>query len=333
VPEGAWTESPACEDYIAATDGVEGAGDLFGEFLRRFRDTLAVRGLTMGGWEEVGMEESGHRATTTTPNEALVGEGVRPYVWSNIWGGGTEDRAYRLANAGFDVVMSQATNFYFDMAYDKHPQEAGFYWAGFVDTEDPFAFVPFDLYKSADRTSMGQPIDPDSAFAGQAHLADSARSNILGLQGQLWGETLRSTERLEYMAVPRLLSLAERAWAPQPEWARLDERARLRTERTAAWSAFATRLGRRELPRLSLRHGDWAYRLPPPGGVVENDTLRANVALPGLPIRYTTDGSRPTAASPRYQGPTAVPDGAPIRLRTFDGYGRGGRPVTVSRSP
>jgi hypothetical protein len=95
--------------------------------------------------------------------------------------------------------------------------------ADFVDVHDPFAFVPFDLYKSADQTTMGHPIDPDTAFTNHVRLADSARSNILGLQGQLWAETLRSTERMEYMAVPRLLSLAERAWAPQPKWAALND--------------------------------------------------------------------------------------------------------------
>jgi hexosaminidase len=329
VPDGVWTESPVCEDYLARTAGVEDADDLFGHFLTRFRDTLAARGLTMAGWEEVGMTEASHQAATTTPNTALVDKGVRPYVWSNIWGGGTEDRAYRLANAGYDVVMSQATNFYFDMAYSKHPREAGYYWAGFVDVADPFRFVPFDLYKTPIRTTMGHPINPDTAFADHVRLADSARANIQGLQGQLWGETLRSTRRMEYMAVPRLLSLAERAWAPQPDWATMENIDRLRRRRASAWTAFANRLGRRELPRLSVRHPDWSYRLPPPGAVIENGRLKVNVSLPGLPVRYTTDGTRPTSASRRYRGPVSIDDGGTVKLRTFDTLGRGGRTVTV----
>ncbi len=332
VPEGVWTESPVCEDYIARTAGVDGPEDLFGHFLSRFRDTLATRGLTMAGWEEVGFQEADQQAATTTPNRDLVGEGVRPYVWSNIWGGGTEDRAYRLANAGYDVVMSQATNFYFDMAYTKHPREAGFYWSSFVDLQDPFAFVPFDLYKSADRTAMGHPIDPDTAFADAVRLADSARSNIMGLQGQLWGETLRSTRRMEYMAVPRLLSLAERAWAPQPKWATIEDVEALRQRRATAWNAFANRLGRRELPRLSARAPNWSYRLPPPGAVIENGRLNVNVGLPGLPVRYTTDGTRPTSASRRYREPVSVDEGATVKLRTFDTLGRGGRTVTLEAS-
>lgn len=176
---------------------------------------------------------------------------------------------------------------------------------------------------------MGIPIDPDTAFADHVGLADSARANILGMQGQLWGETLRSTDRMEYMAVPRLLSLAERAWAPQPDWAALEDANRRRAERARAWNEFANRLGQRELRRLGLRDPEWTYRLPPPGAVVTDDTLRARVSLPGLPIRYTTDGTTPTPSSPRYRGPVAVPPGTTIRLRTFDGQGRGSRTVKV----
>jgi hexosaminidase len=191
--------------------------------------------------------------------------------------------------------------------------------------------VPFDLYKSANRTGMGHPIDPDSAFADQVRLADSARAHIRGLQGQLWGETLHSTRRMEYMAVPRLITLAERAWAPQPLWATRGDIEQIREERAEAWSAFANRLGQRELPRLSVRHPTWSYRLPPPGAVVENGQLKVNVGLPGLPVRYTTDGSRPTSASARYTGPVSVDDDATIKLRTFDTLGRGSRTVTVRR--
>jgi hexosaminidase len=64
--------------------------------------------------------------------------------------------------------------------------------------------------------------------------------------------------------------------------------------------------------------------------VIENGTLRANVPFPGLEIRYTTDGSEPTAASPLYDGPVAVR--GEVRLRTFDTRGRGGREVRVGGS-
>ena len=36
--------------------------------------------------------------------------------------------------------------------------------------------------------------------------------NIIGMQGQLWSETVRSPSHLHYMVFPRMIALAERAW-------------------------------------------------------------------------------------------------------------------------
>ena len=73
-------------------------------------------------------------------------------------------------------------------------------------------------------------------------------------------------------------------------------------------------------------------KLPPPGAVIENGRLQVNVDLPGLLVRYTTDGTKPTSASHRYRGPVSVDEGATVKLRTFDTLGRGGRPVILEVS-
>src|SRR3546814_18154164 len=39
---------------------------------------------------------------------------------------------------------------------------------------------------------------------------------VAGLQAQLWSETIRTDAQVDYMLFPRLLALAERAWAPAP---------------------------------------------------------------------------------------------------------------------
>ncbi len=328
VPEGVWAGSPVCEAYIENTDGVEEPEDLFDHFLSRIYDMIAERGLSMKGWEEIALTEDGEERP---PNPRFVDQNVQTYAWQNVWGNGRPDRSYPLANAGYDVVMSHASNFYFGTTYSKHPAETGVYWAGFIDAKDPFIFMPLDLYKTGEQNIMGHPYNPKELAEDYEKLEPEAASNILGLQGQLWGEMLWSADRLEYMAMPRMISLAERAWARQPEWARIDDIEELRRERDEAWSAFAHRLGRRELPRLSLLDDDWSYRLPPPGGVIEDGMLKANVALPGLSIRYTTDGTAPTPESPRYTGPVSMSSSATVRLRTFDGQGRGSRTVSVQR--
>jgi hexosaminidase len=132
---------------------------------------------------------------------------------------------------------------------------------------------------------------------------------------------------MEYLVFPKLLGLAERAWAASPAWEQAeghDTRERLLG---AAWNEFANRLGQRELPRLCYLAGGVSYRLPLPGAVVEGGLLKASAAFPGLAIRYTTDGTEPTAGSTMYGGP--VPAEGTIKLKSFAASERGSRTSTV----
>ena len=76
--------------------------------------------------------------------------------------------------------------------------------------------------------------------------------------------------------------------------------------------------------------GGTLYRLPPPGAVIKNGHLEASTEYPGLVIRYTTDGSKPTARSTKYTGPTKV--SGTVTLSTFDTQGRASRAITVESS-
>lgn len=326
VPPGVWERSPACQALVASELGLSGTPDLFDYFLRRTAAIVDARGLTLAGWEEVALTNQSHATGPKEPNPEFVRSGFVPFVWNAVWGWGAEDLGYRLANAGYEVVLSNAGNLYFDLAYDNDPAEPGFYWAGFVATRTAWEFLPFDLFRTARRDLAGNPID-ESRYAEAARPSADGRRNIRGLQGQLWSETLVEPSRLEYMAFPRLLALAERAWVPEPAWSLIDDRAQREPALLDAWNEFANRLGQRELPRLDHLHGGIGYRLPVPGAVVKDGVLHANVSYPGMTIRYTTDGSVPTAHSPRYTEPVRVE--GPVSLRVFDTRGRGGRSVVV----
>lgn len=325
VPHGVWEQSPACEELMRRSGQVNSVDDLHDYFLRRFDDILDRHDLVTAGWEEIALHE---RNGQSVPNPAFVGAGFRPYVWNAVWGWGGEDNAYKLANAGYDVVISNAGSFYFDLAHEKHPEEPGMYWAGFVSTRAPFEFLPYDLYRSAEIDLMGNPI-ADTAYARAERLTLGGREHLLGLQGQLWGETIENPERIDYMIFPRLISLAERAWAERPRWALIDNEARRTAALEEDWNLFANALGSRELRRLDHLWDGVRYRIPPPGAIIENDVLKANVALPGMEIRFTTDGSEPTSESTLYEG--AVRAEGEVRLRAFSMTGRGSR--TVSAEP
>lgn len=44
------------------------------------------------------------------------------------------------------------------------------------------------------------------------------KKNILGVQGQLFAETIRSFDGVEYLLFPKIMGLAERGWNAYPAW-------------------------------------------------------------------------------------------------------------------
>ncbi len=327
VPDGAWEQSPLCKALLEKDSTLGEINDLWYYYFDKVAEILRKRNLILSGWEEVGMRKTklaGSKKLIVNPR--LANEGFRLHVWNNMVGWGNEDLPYRLANAGYKVVLSPVSNNYFDMSYYKHPDEPGFYWGGFTDLDKPFYFIPYDYFKNTKENAVGEPVQP-GAFIGKDLLTDFGKTNILGLEGLIWSETLRSADNLEYMVLPKLLGLAERAWAQDPAWAAEKDSATMRREYEKAWSVFATVTGKRELPRLSSYRGGFKYRVPAPGAVIANGQLYANMQLPGFTIRYTTNGKEPGAGSPVYTAP--ITEKGEIRLRAFDASGRGSRTVSV----
>lgn len=323
VPHGAWEKSPLCEQYMA-DHSIDDIHELTKHFFGRLESLLSERGIKMAAWEEVAIVEEDEEIQPYPEfTDSLV-----PYVWSSIWGSGSVDYAYKLANAGYDVVMSNASNLYFDMAYNKSWQEPGFYWASLFNTKDTYGFIPFDLYKNADHDNYGNPIDPGT-YDDSIELTEIGQEHILGLQGQLWSETVNVPHRWEYMIMPRLLGLAERAWVGNPSWGNVENRNQIHAQRDQAWNEFANRLGQFEFDRLDRIFGDLNYRLPVPGAVIENGVLIVNNAYPGLEIRYEMNGEQPDQTSPVYTEPVEAGENSTITLSTFNSNGRSSRTVTI----
>lgn len=317
VPAGVWEQSPTCENLMAGVPEINNAVDLSTYFMRRINEILSSRGLTTAGWEEIAMLKQGDGYI---PHPEFVGKNLLPYVWQNLWG--NQDLGYRLANAGYPVVLCNVTNLYFDLAYSNDPRERGFYWGGFIDTKKPYEMLPFDVFKSTKADPMGVSFSA-SDYADMEQLEPAARKNVIGIQGELWSETIKSEAMLEYYYMPKLLGLAERAWSKQPEWASKDEAAF-----NEAWSQFASTIAQKQLPRLSQLAGGYNYRIPTPGAKIEDGKLYANLALPGMDIRYTTDGSEPTTDALLYQAPIDVKGGI-IKVKAFDDKGRSGFEAVV----
>jgi len=327
VPGGVWVGSPAVQAYMQA-HGLTNIDDLWFAFYGRVEQILKAQGLAPSGWEEIAVRKTqrdGRR--TTIPNPDFAARGWRAFVWNNVPGWGAEDLAYRLANGGYDVVLSPVTNLYFDLAWNPNPAETGLDWGGYVDLRKPFDFIPLDYYRNTRLDRRGNPLDP-AVFAGKDRLTDYGRAHILGVQGNLWSETIGGDGLLEYMLVPKLFGVAERGWAPDPDWATERDAARAESLYRDAWSRFVNVIGQRELPRLDREIPGLNYRIPVPGLKVEGETVRCSLELPGFTLRYTTDGSEPTVRSATVRG--AIPMRGTVRVAAFSATGRKGQTARLT---
>ncbi|TDE11666.1 family 20 glycosylhydrolase [Dyadobacter psychrotolerans] len=321
VAEGAWTKSPMATKLLKEDPSIGGAKNLQAYFFRKLLPRLEKRNLKVHGWEEVALTKTPAGAYNVNPE--FVGHPVVPYIWNNVF---DVDLGNRLANAGYEVVLCNVTNFYFDMSYNNDPKEPGLYWAGFVDTRDNWAFAPFNMFRTTEETAMGKPMKEE--FVGKQILKPEARKNILGIEAQLWCETIKGRDMMEYSILPKLMGFAESAWSPERPWENVADQVSRNKMIAEGWNIFANTIAQRNLPRLKYMNGGYNYRLPMPGAVVENGLLKANTDLPGLAIRYTTDGSEPTTKSALFENPVKV--SGIVKLKAFDSAGSGSRTSIVT---
>ena len=211
-------------------------------------------------------------------DEILEG-GIAPEATVMSWRG--IEGGIAAAQQGHDVIMSPTDHAYLDY-YQGDPETEPRAIGGFLPLDSVYAWEPV----------------PNALTPSQA-------SHILGAQGNLWSEHVPTATQAEYMLFPRMLALSEVFWSPKE----------LRN-----WSSFLARVPA-QLTRLDALGVN--YRVPDPQGLIAERKVLEDHAevtmssyVPGSVIRYTTDGSEPSASSAAYTAP-------------FD-VSIGGKPVTVS---
>jgi hexosaminidase len=185
--------------------------------------------------------------------------------WRGMQGG------IAAAREGHDVVMTPTSHVYFDY-YQGDTLQEPLAIAGFTPLEKVYDF---------------EPVPPE--------LTPLEARHVLGAQGNVWTEYMKTTDYVEYMVLPRLLALSEVVWSPAE---------------TRDWGGFTNRIPT-HLTRLSV-HG-YNFRVPDVLGL-EHDgltlgdaaTVELSAPVEGGTIVYTLDGSDPDLSSPRYAGPFPV---------------------------
>jgi hexosaminidase len=117
--------------------------------------------------------------------EGGLAPGAAVMSWRGVKGG------IAAASEGHDVVMAPNSHTYFDY-YQARPTDAEpLAIGGYLPLETVYAYEPV-------------PPDLDPKYA----------KRVLGAQGQVWTEYLKTPKHVEYMAFPRASALSEVLWTP-----------------------------------------------------------------------------------------------------------------------
>ncbi|XP_055867810.1 uncharacterized protein LOC106055747 isoform X2 [Biomphalaria glabrata] len=273
VAKGAWQNSTACAPFLQ--EGI----NLKREFTRRVSEI--TKEVNLGAWEDGLIEHD----LVPWNRSLLLNNDVITQSYQNVWEWGTAALPYNLANAGYKVVLAPVTHTFFDHPQEPSPEESGFNWGTrYTDAFKTFSFMPDDYYKNIDMKRSGEPITTKEVCkddnSGCPPLERS--ENIIGLQGQLWSEIVRTPEQFNYMLYPRILALAERSWH-RASWEG-HENIASNKDMKSDWSRFARSLGSADL--VILDKLNVSYRVPPPGAIQSGDKVLSKVEFPGLKVQY-----------------------------------------------
>ncbi|EKF20016.1 beta-N-acetylhexosaminidase [Nitratireductor pacificus] len=170
LADGAWMGSPKA---IALGERLYGKAETFtlqSHFLKRVQAMLRERGRDTAAWEEAAL------------GGGLEIDGVLLMAWKESKSG----RA--LAEQGYQVVLTPAQHYYFDIARSTEWWEPGASWAGTVQLSDTYHY------------------DPGSDWP------EALRAQLAGVQSCLWSENLSMPGLFRHLVFPRLSAMAEGAW-------------------------------------------------------------------------------------------------------------------------
>ena len=329
IPYGAWRKSPLCDKFMEEKSITGDYDALYQYQQRRIYDKLSSYGLTMTGWDDILLRLTENNQSETQIKDFFKDDDILLFVWNNSWGGGRQDMIYKYANLGYKTIMSNSSAFYFDMVDDKDFDNIGLSWSGYADYKDIWTVDVFDIFND----SYG--IKKNNISIDYINKAEKLnlnnKDNIIGVQSQIWSETIVNEGILDYMFMPNIIVFSQKAWSQDDSWMSISDKEIKDQTLEIEWNKFTNNLGQRVLPIVNEIFGGLSYDLPKPGGIIVNDSLYANTIFPGLDIKYTLDGTVPDSNSENYTTPVKIKTDDVVYLRLFDKKGRGGNDIKVNK--
>jgi len=212
-------------------------------------------------------------------DEILEG-GLAPEATVMAWRG--IQAAIDAASQGHDAIMTPVDYCYFDY-YQSDPATEPLAIGGYLTLKTVYSYNPVPPVLTQDQAK-----------------------HIIGVQGNVWTEYMKTSDIVEYMAFPRAIAMAEIGWSQQ------DMR---------NWDDFINRMDN-QFPRLDNLKVNYCKGAFVAEFAMKRENNKNLVVLTsetkGMEIRYTTDGSDPVNTSPLYTSPFGLQKSSVIRAALFN---------------
>ena len=212
-------------------------------------------------------------------DEILEG-GLAPNATVMSWRG--INGAIEAAKQHHNVVMTPTSHCYFDY-YQSENDDEPIAIGGFLPLEKVYSFNPI----------------PDE-------LNEQEAKYVLGAQGNIWTEYMKTSEHVEYMAFPRVLAMSEVVWSKQEN---------------KNYPDFVKRVENfhKRLDALNINYANHLYEIE--GELISDESglsYRLQTLTEGKTIRFTLDGSEPTVYSEAYTKPIPITESVSIKASVFN---------------
>jgi hexosaminidase len=212
-------------------------------------------------------------------DEILEG-GLAPNATVMSWRG--INGAVEAAKQHHNVIMTPTSHCYFDY-YQSENEGEPIAIGGFLPLEKVYSFNPI----------------PEE-------LTNEETKYVLGAQGNIWTEYIKTSKHVEYMTFPRILAMSEVVWS-KPE--------------NKNYPDFVKRVENlhKRLDALNINYANHLYEIE--GELISNNnvlTYQLQILTNGKTIKYTLDGSEPTIDSENYNNPIPINESIIIKASIFN---------------
>ena len=219
-------------------------------------------------------------------DEILEG-GLAPNATVMSWRGTAG--AVQAAKEQHQVILTPTSHAYFDYYQDDHPDEP-LAIGGFLPLKKVYSFNPIPSELNIEETKY-----------------------VLGAQGNVWTEYIKTEDKVEYMAYPRMLAMSEVVWSGASENLEAD------------YADFLSRLEifNKRLDVLDVNYANHLYNIE---GEIKKEKGQVNYLLKtptdGKQIKYSLNA----AEEKIYSDPIAITEDTHIKAQVFREEETLGRP-------